>query len=96
MTTNFSDERFGEPAWILVCVVAAAEFSVLRNASVLILTGKNAVFCIVSLFIVIFRTVTPCSVNFSFVLIFVALINLRLCECMHSVTAKCTQLYMPL
>jgi len=46
------------------------------NASFLILTGKNAVLCIVSLCVVMFRTVTLCNVNFSFVLIFVALINL--------------------
>jgi hypothetical protein len=42
--------------------------------------------------VVIFRTVTPCNVNFSFVLIFVTLINFRLCEHMysaHSCTCHC-------
>ena len=76
MMTTFSDKRFGEPSWIWMYIVAAAGFSVFRNASFLILTGKSAVFWIVSLCVVIFRTVTPCNVNFSFVLIFVALINL--------------------
>jgi len=94
MMTNFSDKRFGEPVWIWMYIIAAAGFSVFRNVSFLIFTGRNAVLCIVSLCVVILRTVTPCNVNFSFVLIFVALINFGLCECIYSSTAKCMQLYM--
>jgi hypothetical protein len=69
---------------------------VFSNACFLVLTGKNALFCIVSLCVVIFRIVTPCNVNFSLVLIFVELINYSLCECMYSFTAKCAQLYVSL
>jgi hypothetical protein len=41
MMTNFSDKRFGEPARIWMCIVAAAGFSVFRNASFLIVTGEK-------------------------------------------------------
>jgi hypothetical protein len=33
-------KNFGEPVWIWMCIVAAAGFSMFRNASFLILTGK--------------------------------------------------------
>jgi hypothetical protein len=60
MMTNFSDKRFGEPAWIWMCIVAAAEFSVFQNASFFnSYRKKNALFCIVSLFVVIFQNCNP-------------------------------------
>jgi hypothetical protein len=44
MTTNFSGKRFGEPAWIWMYIVAAAGFSLFKNVSFLILTGKKMLY----------------------------------------------------